>query len=57
MDQHKLDALMQTADTNPSYVEAQMAAAFANDRYGSETVVDDGYPEALVARLGDQPRL
>ena len=57
MDQHKLDALMQTADTNPSNVEAQMAAAFANDRYRSETVVDDEYPDAMVARLGDQTRL
>lgn len=46
MDQDKLDALMETADANPSDVEAQIAAAFANDRYGSETVAMRYYDAA-----------
>ena len=37
---------MQTADTDPSEVEAQMAAAFANDRYGSETAAMRYYDAA-----------
>jgi tetratricopeptide (TPR) repeat protein len=37
---------MQTADANPSEVEAQMAAAFANDRYGSETAAMPYYDAA-----------
>ena len=37
MEQREIVAVMQLADDRPTDVEAQIAAAFANDRYGSET--------------------
>ena len=37
MDQNELSAVIATADANPGDIEAQIAAAWANDSYGSET--------------------
>ena len=37
MEKHELISAMTRADANPSDVELQIAAAWANDSYGSET--------------------
>ena len=39
MEKHELTSAMTRADANPSDVELQIAAAWANDSYGSEILV------------------
>lgn len=45
MDSQELNAVMAMADSNPTDVEAQIAAAYGNDRYGQEQEAV-GYYEA-----------
>ena len=56
MDRNDLRALMEAADAQPNDVEAQVAAAWANDSYGSEADAMRYYDAAWAAGIPEQIR-
>ena len=56
MDRHELTAIMATADSNSTDVEAQIAAAWANDSHGSEVDAMRYYDAAWVAGIPPDKR-
>jgi tetratricopeptide (TPR) repeat protein len=56
MDENEIKALMDSADADPSDVEAQIAAAWANDSYGSEADAMRYYDAAWAAGIPPEKR-
>jgi len=56
MDQREIDIVMATADANPTDVAAQIAAASANDSYGSEADAMGYYDAAWAAGVPPEIR-
>jgi tetratricopeptide (TPR) repeat protein len=56
MDHEELGAAMKAADTQPNNVQAQIAAAWANDDYGSEADATRHYDAAWAAGIPAESR-